>query len=39
MGEVSYGTQSYGGVRRVLEEGLHLCLLTTMATSTTMAGG
>lgn len=40
--EVSYGpivsSHSLGGVRRGLEKELHLCLLTAMATSTTVTG-
>ena len=38
-GVKSLGTHSCDGVRRVLEEGLHLCLLITMATNTMTAGG
>lgn len=36
--KVSYGTHSPDGVRSGLEEGVQMCLLTTLATNTTTAG-
>lgn len=37
-GKVSYGAHSPDGVRSGLEEGVQMCLLTTLATNTTTAG-
>lgn len=37
--KVSYGTHSPDGVRSALEEGVQMCLFTTLATNTTTAGG